>query len=48
MISAVGILNDSANRVTKPNSVPIWRDDDVILSELRWHFKSLSKARLLN
>lgn len=34
MISAIGILTDSARRVTKPNSVPIWRDKDVILSEL--------------
>lgn len=45
MISAIGILTDSASRVTKPHSVPIWRDKDVILSELRQHFTPLSKAR---
>lgn len=38
MISAIKKLVYFANRVTKPNSIPIYCNIDAILSELRRHF----------
>lgn len=47
MISAIEKLVYFANRVTNPNSIPIYCNIDAILLELRRHFVRLSEVRLL-